>query len=104
VIHVAGLKAVGEPEHFPLTEAFPTNPWHPYAQTKLAVEWLLAGKTRRASPTTCFATGEKIPYELVERRPGAVPRWLVLAEGEPAGVSVAALQRAVGFARATPAC
>ena len=26
---------------FPITEAFPTNPLHPYAQTKLAVEWLL---------------------------------------------------------------
>jgi hypothetical protein len=52
---------VGEPDQFPITEAFPTNPLHPYAQTKLAVEWLLAGKTRRASPTTCFASGEKIP-------------------------------------------
>jgi UDP-glucose 4-epimerase len=31
----------GEPEQFPITEAFPTTPLHPYAQTKLAVEWLL---------------------------------------------------------------
>jgi UDP-glucose 4-epimerase len=31
----------GEPEQIPITEAFPTNPLHPYAQTKLAVEWLL---------------------------------------------------------------
>jgi UDP-glucose 4-epimerase len=31
----------GEPDQFPITEAFPTNPLHPYAQTKLAVEWLL---------------------------------------------------------------
>jgi hypothetical protein len=29
---------VGEPEQFPITETFPTNPLHPYAQTKLA--WL----------------------------------------------------------------
>ena len=32
----------GEAEQFPMTEEFPTNPLHPYAQTKLAVEWMLA--------------------------------------------------------------
>ncbi|EAQ70120.1 UDP-glucose 4-epimerase [Synechococcus sp. RS9909] len=31
----------GEPEVFPLTETTPTNPIHPYAQTKLAVEQML---------------------------------------------------------------
>lgn len=31
----------GEPEQFPITEVFPTNPLHPYAQSKLAVEWML---------------------------------------------------------------
>ncbi|WP_413744833.1 UDP-glucose 4-epimerase GalE [Synechococcus sp. MIT S9451] len=31
----------GEPEFFPLTESTPTNPIHPYAQTKLAVEQIL---------------------------------------------------------------
>ena len=31
----------GEPQTFPITEAFTTNPLHPYAQTKLAVEWML---------------------------------------------------------------
>jgi UDP-glucose 4-epimerase len=31
----------GEPDQFPITEGFPTNPLHPYAQSKLAVEWLL---------------------------------------------------------------
>jgi len=31
----------GEPQQFPITEAFATNPLHPYAQTKLAVEWML---------------------------------------------------------------
>jgi hypothetical protein len=76
----------------------------------------LGGETHRIEtlakaqvpPVLNLGTGRgssvKIPYELVERRPGAVPRWLVLVEGEPAGVSIAALQRAVGFARATPAC
>jgi UDP-glucose 4-epimerase len=32
----------GELEKFPITEEFPTNPLHPYAQTKLALEWMLA--------------------------------------------------------------
>jgi UDP-glucose 4-epimerase len=32
----------GEPDQFPITEAFASNPLHPYAQTKLAVEWMLA--------------------------------------------------------------
>ena len=31
----------GEPDTFPLTETTPTNPIHPYAQTKLAVEQIL---------------------------------------------------------------
>jgi UDP-glucose 4-epimerase len=31
----------GEPEVFPISESFATNPLHPYAQTKLAVEWML---------------------------------------------------------------
>ena len=31
----------GEPTTFPITEEFPTEPRHPYAQTKLAVEWIL---------------------------------------------------------------
>jgi len=31
----------GEPQTFPISEAFTTNPLHPYAQTKLAVEWML---------------------------------------------------------------
>jgi UDP-glucose 4-epimerase len=31
----------GEPDTFPLTETTPTNPIHPYAQTKLAVEQML---------------------------------------------------------------
>ena len=31
----------GEPEQFPLSEATPTAPVHPYAQTKLAVETML---------------------------------------------------------------
>ncbi len=32
----------GEPDTFPLTETTPTNPIHPYAQTKLAVEQMLS--------------------------------------------------------------
>ena len=36
----------GEPETFPLTEITPTAPIHPYAQTKLAVEQLLAALSR----------------------------------------------------------
>ena len=32
----------GEPDTFPLTETSPTNPIHPYAQTKLAVEQMLS--------------------------------------------------------------
>ncbi len=44
----------GEPDTFPLTETTPTNPIHPYAQTKLAVEQMLSalvktGKWRVAS-------------------------------------------------------
>ena len=35
----------GEPEIFPLTEITPTNPVHPYAQTKLAVEQMLRALT-----------------------------------------------------------
>ena len=31
----------GEPTDFPIRESWPTNPLHPYAQTKLAVEWML---------------------------------------------------------------
>ena len=31
----------GEPEDFPIRESWPTKPLHPYAQTKLAVEWML---------------------------------------------------------------
>ena len=31
----------GEPEVFPISESFTTTPLHPYAQTKLAVEWML---------------------------------------------------------------
>jgi UDP-glucose 4-epimerase len=51
----------GEPEQFPITEAFPTNPLHPYAQTKLAVEWLLAAQTRRAFPTSCCPSSPRWP-------------------------------------------
>ena len=32
----------GEPDHFPLRETTPTAPIHPYAQTKLAVEQMVA--------------------------------------------------------------
>ncbi|WP_115016668.1 UDP-glucose 4-epimerase GalE [Synechococcus sp. UW140] len=32
----------GEPDSFPLTETTPTDPIHPYAQTKLAVEQMLS--------------------------------------------------------------
>ncbi|MFZ0408871.1 MAG: UDP-glucose 4-epimerase GalE [Cyanobium sp.] len=31
----------GEPREFPISEDFATQPQHPYAQTKLAVEWML---------------------------------------------------------------
>jgi len=31
----------GEPQRFPITETCVTDPRHPYAQTKLAVEWML---------------------------------------------------------------
>jgi len=33
----------GEPKRFPIVETDPTNPLHPYAQTKLAVEQVLEG-------------------------------------------------------------
>jgi UDP-glucose 4-epimerase len=36
----------GEPNTFPLTETTPTNPIHPYAQTKLAVEQMLSALAR----------------------------------------------------------
>lgn len=36
----------GEPDTFPLTETTPTNPIHPYAQTKLAVEQMLSALAR----------------------------------------------------------
>ncbi len=36
----------GEPDTFPLTEITPTNPTHPYAQTKLAVEQMLSALAR----------------------------------------------------------
>ena len=52
---------VGEPQQFPITEAFATNPLHPYAQTKLAVAWLLAAQIRRASPTTCSRSSPRWP-------------------------------------------
>jgi UDP-glucose 4-epimerase len=31
----------GAPQQFPIRETFATDPLHPYAQTKLAVEWML---------------------------------------------------------------
>ena len=36
----------GEPEQFPLREDTPTNPIHPYSQTKLAVEQMLQALSR----------------------------------------------------------
>ena len=30
---------VGEPQQFPITEAVPTNPVHPYAQTRLRISF-----------------------------------------------------------------
>ena len=44
----------GEPEQFPITEEFPTNPLHPYAQTKLAVEWMLAA-LEASEPGWCIS-------------------------------------------------
>ncbi len=44
----------GEPEKFPITEEFPTNPLHPYAQTKLAVEWMLAA-LEASEPGWCIS-------------------------------------------------
>ena len=38
--------AYGEPETFPVREAMPTAPIHPYAQTKVAVEQMLAALCR----------------------------------------------------------
>ena len=39
----------GEPDSFPLTETTPTDPIHPYAQTKLAVEQMLTSLSRNGS-------------------------------------------------------
>ena len=44
----------GEPEKFPITEECPTNPLHPYAQTKLAVEWMLAA-LETSEPGWCIS-------------------------------------------------
>ena len=41
--------AYGEPETFPLRETMPTAPVHPYAQTKVAVEQMLAALCRSGS-------------------------------------------------------
>jgi UDP-glucose 4-epimerase len=41
--------AYGEPETFPLRENMPTAPVHPYAQTKVAVEQMLAALCRSGS-------------------------------------------------------
>ena len=41
--------AYGEPETFPLREGMPTAPVHPYAQTKVAVEQMLAALCRTGS-------------------------------------------------------
>ena len=41
--------AYGEPETFPLREGMPTAPVHPYAQTKVAVEQMLAALCRAGS-------------------------------------------------------
>jgi len=41
--------AYGEPETFPLREDMPTAPVHPYAQTKVAVEQMLAALCRTGS-------------------------------------------------------
>ena len=41
--------AYGEPEAFPLREDMPTAPVHPYAQTKVAVEQMLAALCRSGS-------------------------------------------------------
>ena len=41
--------AYGEPEDFPLREDMPTAPVHPYAQTKVAVEQMLAALCRSGS-------------------------------------------------------
>jgi len=43
----------GEPQTFPITEAFTTNPLHPYAQTKLAVEWMLQA-LEQSEPGWCI--------------------------------------------------
>ena len=40
--------AYGEPETFPLRETMPTAPVHPYAQTKVAVEQMLAALCAQA--------------------------------------------------------
>jgi len=44
----------GEPQTFPISEAFPTNPLHPYAQTKLAVEWMLQA-LEQSEPGWCIS-------------------------------------------------
>ena len=43
----------GEPQSFPITEGFATNPLHPYAQTKLAVEWMLQA-LEQSEPGWCI--------------------------------------------------
>jgi len=43
----------GEPQAFPITEGFATNPLHPYAQTKLAVEWMLQA-LEQSEPGWCI--------------------------------------------------
>jgi UDP-glucose 4-epimerase len=46
VVFSSTATVYGEPEVFPLVETMPTPPVHPYAQTKLAAEQLLAAMVR----------------------------------------------------------
>ena len=46
VVFSSTATVYGEPEEFPLTEVMPTPPVHPYAQTKLAAEQMLASLVR----------------------------------------------------------
>ena len=67
----------GEPETFPLTETTPTAPIHPYAQTKLAVEQLLAALSRigawRVASLRYFNPVKRPPLRTHRRIPTAFP-------------------------------